>query len=324
MVKEKLLPNILIDFLNHLENIEGKTKTTIDDYTCDLHMFLSYLYLDKRSKKITENTQLTMININKISIKFIQDITVKNIYDFLEYLNQRGNSQSTITRRVMSIKSFYHYLYMVDIIQKDIVADIKTKQAKTEEQAYFNTEEMNKILQALKESNNRNKVRDYSIILMLMTLGLRNSELRNLKLKDIDFNSGKIRILGKGEQIRYTCLNNSLRKSLNNWMEIRKDINIKTGNENYIFISQQGKQINRDVLNRIVKRYVALAGFDSKKYHTHSLRHSAINEMLKTTGNIKLTQQLSGHKSAKTLLDYYAHTTNNELKEAIANVGLGE
>ena len=322
MIKEKLLPNILIDFLNHLENVEGKTRVTIDDYTCDLHMFLSYLYLNKKNQKITKDIRLTNININRVTIKFIQNVTLKNIYDFLEYLNQRGNNQSSIARRIMSIRSFYHYLYDISIIKTNITVNLKTKRGYTKEQAYFNTEEMNKVLYTLKESDTHHKVRDYSIILILMTLGLRNSELRNLKLEDINFNTGKINILGKGEQIRYTYLNNNLKTALNNWMEIRKDITIKKGNEKYIFISQKGTQINRNTLNRIVKRYVDLSGFSPKKYHTHSLRHSAINEMLKTTNNIKLTQKLSGHKSAKTLLDYYAHTTDSELKKAIMNVGL--
>ena len=236
--------------------------------------------------------------------------------EFLEYLQERGNAQSTKHQRLMAIRSFWDYLLNMEIATKDITKGIKIPY-KYKEQKYFSHKQMKQLLNAVKESNTSKKARDYTIILMFLLLGLRNSELRNIKIDDINMKTGKLRILGKGQRIRYTYCKENIIESIEEWLEVRKYIKIMKGEEEYLFLSQQGRRINRDYLNVVIKKYCAMAGFNPKDYHVHSLRHSAITDEWRRTKDIKTTQSFSGHKSVEVLMKTYVHNNEEELRESI-------
>lgn len=274
---------IIEEFINFIKKKNYSDNTYIS-YISDLYYF--YMFVKKDLDKVTEN----------------------DIRDYLEFLNMKKESSSSIRRKISSFKSFYKFLYLNDFIDKKDYPMARIGYPKQEKKLpkfiYYND-----LLEILEESSkDSDGIRDKLIIEMLYATGVRVSELVNIKYSDIDYNNRRIRVSGKGNKERIVYFGEYALDQLNEYTSTHKK-----NDEGYVFINSKGGQLTdrgvRYIIDNIMKRL-------SVKVHVtpHVLRHTFATDMLNNGCDIKIVQELLGHSSLRTT-EVYTHVTNERLKE---------
>jgi len=185
---------------------------------------------------------------------------------------------------------------------------------------YLSLEDSKKLLDITYNEDNRNMQRDFAIITLFLNCGMRLSELVGINLTDIDFEECKLNVIGKGNKERTIYLNRACLKALNDYINIRPKIGAKKDSKNSdkaLFLSERLERISNRTVQHIVERELSKAGFDTRKFSVHKLRHTAATLMYQY-GNvdIRALQELLGHESISTT-EIYTHVNNEQVRDAI-------
>jgi len=159
--------------------------------------------------------------------------------------------------------------------------------------------------------------RNLTIIEMLYGSGLRVSELINTKLSDIYFYEKYMKIIGKGSKQRLVPLSDKTIEQINFWLQERNSIQIKSKNEDFLFLNKHGTKMSRIAVFNIIKKFVKDTGI-TKRISPHTFRHSFATHMLEGGANLRAIQQLLGHSSIITT-EIYTHLSMDFLREEIIN-----
>ena len=312
-------PNVLKDFLAYHENIKGQSQLTISEYYLDLRMFLRFIKLMRSDMPIT--TVLDDISIKDVDLKFIEDITTSDVFDFLSYLaNDRnptpdspapdlGISPSARARKLSAIKSFYKYLTIrTKQIQENPVAELEYPKLRKSLPKYLSLEESSRLLCSV---DGKNRIRDYAILMLFLNCGIRRSELVGLNVADVY--EDRIRVVGKGNKERFVYFGSACRKAIDAYMAERNQ-KVLTDNR-ALFGSRNGNRISVAAVHRLVDKALLQAGLDPTQYSAHKLRHTAATMMLSGGVDVKTVQEVLGHENLNTT-QIYMHIENTELKIA--------
>ena len=293
---------IMIDFLNYMETIKGKSKNTIKEYAYDLRMFLRFI---KLHKGMTDpNTEFDKIDISDITSEDLKSITLSDLYSFMSYLSrERDNNASSRARKVASIKSFFKYLTSkAKIIDINPATELESPKITKRHPRYLNIEESKKLLSSV---SGKYAERDYAILTLFLNCGLRLSELVNINLNKIK--NDTITVIGKGNKERTIYLNNACKQAIEEYLKVRPVDNVK--DKQALFLSE--------TVQHIVKKYIKIAGLDPERYSTHKLRHTAATLMYKYGSvDIRALQEILGHESVSTT-EIYTHVDNEQLRNAV-------
>jgi len=302
------LPLIVLDFFRYITTIKGKSNSTAVSYKIDLTMFFRFMKMYRNPN--LQSLEFESIEIGDIDIDFIKKITLKDIFEFFNYLENKGNISSTRSRKVGTLRSFYNYLITIKAVDINIAENLETPKREKKLPVYLELHEAEKLLGII---DGKFKERDYCMITFFLNLGLRLSELTDLKLKDI----GKdyIRVFGKGKKERIVYLNESCIKALEDYNFVRSHSE-KLDPEEYLFLSVRGGKLNSRTVQLMLKKYVNAAGINNK-CTPHKLRHSAATFMYRY-GNvdIRIIQKLLGHENINTTT-IYTHVEDEEVRNAI-------
>lgn len=309
-------PLILRDFLSYHETIKGQSPRTISEYYLDLRMFLRFIKLIKNEMPIS--TDLNSINIKDIDICFIQSIALSDIYDFLSYLaNEReisktetGVSTATRARKLSAIKSFYKYLTVrTKQLEENPVADLEYPKIRKSLPRYLTLEQCSALLQSVQGQNAK---RDYAILMLFLSCGIRRAELVGLNLSDVY--EDRIRVVGKGNKERFVYFGTSCRKAIDDYLAERNKKE-KLSDPKALFISRDSNRISVSAVHRLVKKHMLAASLDASQFSAHKLRHTAATMMLSGGVDVKTLQEVLGHEHLNTT-EIYTHIENTELKVA--------
>ncbi|MGU8523338.1 site-specific tyrosine recombinase/integron integrase [Clostridium perfringens] len=306
-IEESKLPKRVDDFVSYLKNIKEQSPNTIKNYTYDLTLLFKYLVGRKQNVENYDN-----IDIGYVDDNFIRNITLSDLYDFLNYVEvDRKNSAYAKARKVATLKSFFKFLNVkMKIINENPTIELETPKIKKRLPVYLTLDQSKKVL----ESMNKGKKyysRDYCIFVLFLNCGMRLSELCNIKLKDIKEDT--ITIIGKGDKERTVYLNEECIKAINNYLKDRKELN--NCNE-YLFLSKRKTNITARAVEDLVKKHIENAGFKDKKYTPHKLRHSAATMYLKEGVDIRFIQEILGHENISTT-QIYTHVDDVELRKIV-------
>lgn len=306
-IKENKLPKRVDDFVSYLKNIKEQSPNTIKNYTYDLTLLFKYLVGRDYNVKNYDNVEIGFVDDN-----FIRDITLSDLYDFLNYVEvDRNNSAYAKARKVATLKSFFKFLNVkMKIINENPTLELETPKIKKRLPVYLTLDQSKKVL----ESMNKGKKyysRDYCIFVLFLNCGMRLSELCNIKLKDIKEDT--ITIIGKGDKERTVYLNEECIKAINNYLKDRKEIN---NHNEYLFLSKRKTKITARAVEDLVKKHIENAGFKDKKYTPHKLRHSAATMYLKEGVDIRFIQEILGHENISTT-QIYTHVDDVELRKIV-------
>ena len=312
-------PQLLRDFLAYHETIKGQSQLTISEYYLDLRMFLRFIKLMRYDMPI--DTPLEDIPIKDIDIRFIEDITSSDIYDFLSYLtNDRtsdpdalvpeyGISASSRARKLSAIKSFYKYLTVrTKQLEENPVAEMEYPKLRKSLPKYLTLEQSAALLQAV---SGPNQVRDYAILMIFLNCGIRRSELVGLNRTDVY--EDRIRVVGKGNKERFVYFGTPCRKAIDAYL-VQRNKKVLTDNR-ALFGSRNGNRISVEAVHRLVKKALLQAGLDQTQFSAHKLRHTAATMMLSGGVDVKTVQEVLGHENLNTT-QIYTHIENTELKIA--------
>jgi|688.fasta_scaffold162183_1 integrase/recombinase XerD len=294
-------PQLVKDFLNYQFTIKGSSQGTIVNYYSDLMIFIKYF-----SKNKAEN-----FNINDL-----KRITLDDLYNFMFFLaNDNKCKAPTRARKTSSIKSFYKYLHIkVKLLDENVVIGLELPKLDKLQPKYLSVEESEHLLTSVYGTYLE---RDYCIINLFLNCGMRLSELCGIDIPDIRDN--KLTIFGKGSKERIIVLNNSCLDSIQRYLPVREKSII---NKDALFISRMKNRISTSMVEKLVKKYLKLAGLDVKRYSVHKLRHSCGTMLYQATQDIKGIQELLGHSSILST-SIYTHSDISRMEKLVNSNPLG-
>ncbi len=302
-------PPILRDFLVYHETIQGHSRRTVDEYYLDLRNFFRYL---KQSKQlVSKDVPLDDISIADVDLDLARNITLTDIYSYMNYLSRdRGLNNTSRARKVATIRSFYKYLTnKAKLLEVNPVQDLDSPRLKKSLPKYLNLEES---LELLDSVDGKNFSRDYCILALFLNCGLRISELVGLNKTDV--RGDQLRVLGKGNKERMLYLNDACQRALENWLTERDSLTLV--DQNALFVTLQNRRrISTAAVHKLVKKHLAAAGLDSSQYSSHKLRHTAATLMLQNGVDVRTLQEVLGHDHLNTT-QIYTHVDNEDLRTA--------
>ncbi len=277
----------------------------------EVKKFLDYLELER---KFSANTVLNYeIDLKEfvdfIVSKDLNEIEIKDIRRYLEYLNEQKYHVSSISRKVSSLKSFFKYLKAEKMIDNNPMALISNPKKEKKLPVFLNYQDLDKLLNT-PDLNTGVGQRDALILEMLYSTGIRVSELANLKLKDINFGEHKILILGKGNKERYVYYGTKCQKLLDKYLSDGRTMYPASA---YLFSNKHGNKLNERMIRMIVDECGRKAQLNVH-VTPHVLRHTYATHMLNEGADLKSVGDLLGHENLSTT-QIYTHVSNERLRK---------
>lgn len=279
-----------------------------------LDEFISYLKYEKNYSNNTiiayENNIRNFLSYCKIkNVKNMNDVNYQFIRSYISYLYDQKYQAKSITRMLSALRSFFKYLKREEKISTNPLDLITSPKVEKKLPKYLTINDVEKILNA-PDISNKIGIRDAFILELLYVTGIRVSELTNIKLNDISIVEKKIKIMGKGSKERIVYYGTRCQELLNKYLNIRKDF-LKQAND-YLILSNTGKQISTREIRNIINRLKVKAGIDIN-ISPHTFRHTFATHMLNEGADLRSVQELLGHENLSTTT-IYTHLTNEKLR----------
>ena len=280
-------------FIDYLENIRNFSNNTIISYRKDLYEFYEFL-----------NTA-----IQKNSIK---NMGINDFEKYLEFLKFKKYSNRSINRKLSSLRSFFRYLQEEGIISKNPTLVLYSPKFEKRLPEFFYEEDMKNILDTIKTLSIHD-LRDKALMELIYATGMRLREMEILSIGDVDFLSATVRVKGKGDKTRIIPMGRVALKTLNNYIHFRKMREEKIKDSSPLFLNKNNKRLSARSISRIIKNRVKESG-NFRNVHPHMFRHSFATHLLNGGADLRVVQELLGHKSLSTT-QIYTHITKTRLRE---------
>lgn len=281
-----------------------------------------YTYYIKLEKKLSNNTyDAYMRDLKQMAAYMESEFTItpeqvreQHIESFLAYLYDKGVKKSTQARILSGIKSFFHYLMIhdrIDTLPTEFIASPKIGRKLPE---VLSLKEIESILQEIdlsEPTGHRNK----AMIETLYSCGLRVSELITLRISDLFFEDGFIRVIGKGDKQRLVPVSESAMHLINLYMKQRSAAIVDPSYVDTLFLNNKGKGLSRVMIFLIIREVTRAAGI-TKTISPHTFRHSFATHLLEGGASIRQVQEMLGHESILTT-EIYTHLDRKHLRENI-------
>jgi len=277
--------------------------------------FLDYLQLEKKYSQKTiiayknDLKSFQDFNYNKFDQKNIKGVNYSQIRSWIVSLVGDKISNTSINRKISSLNSYYKFLLKIGDIKINPLNEHKALKTKSTIQLPFSETEISNVLNPLNFDKSFEGQRDYLILELLYTTGIRRQELIDLKIQNIDYSNKRIKVLGKRNKERYIPLISSTIESIDKYLNYRCELkNIKCNDK--LFLTSRGKSIYDNLVYRITKKY--FTGFSTKsKKSPHILRHSFATHLLNNGADLNSVKDLLGHTSLAATQVY----TNRSIEE---------
>lgn len=278
--------------------------------------FIKYIQYEK---KYSQHTILSYSNDLNQYIKFcnenIDDFCpnekdFKKIRNWIVSLFENKISSRSVNRKITTLKSFYKYLMKEGLIKKNPLDKILSPKVTKNLPYFIEEKQINHLIDDIDFGDNFKGIRNKLIINLFYSTGIRLSELINIKTSDIDYNNLTIKVLGKRNKERIIPFNFSFKDSLHTYIHIRDE---KKSNNNYLFITEKGKQVYAKLIYRVVNKYLNLVSTLEKK-SPHVIRHTFATHMLNNGADLYAIKELLGHSNLSAT-QIYTHNTFEKLKK---------
>ncbi|MDR1215154.1 MAG: tyrosine-type recombinase/integrase [Treponema sp.] len=284
------------EYLDYLTNARGVSAQTLRAYRNDLGKF------DEWNHSHNVKTE---------------DAATRDIRLFMEQLGTQGLSAISVNRCLSSIRGFFHYLIRFSVRADDPSASIKNLKTPKTLPSFLWEREMAQFAELPETSKRLWTERDTALILTMYSAGLRISEVMSLRLDDCKANFSGANVIGKGDKERPVFFSEEAQEAIIAYLPKRFERLKATPSTDRLFVSMKGKPLSVSGIRWIIAQYSAL--FDEqtglgKNIHPHSLRHSFATHLVKAGCDIRLVQEMLGHKSVSTTARY-AHVDIKRLKE---------
>jgi integrase/recombinase XerD len=287
--------NYIKSYQSYLRIERGLSKNTIDNYTFDMERLC--LFLDENAIAVSP-------------IKISEETIQQFIYSVSKEVNPRSQA-----RIISGLKSFFSYLIFEDYRSDNPMELIETPKTGRKLPDTLSVDEIDSLISAIDLSSNEGE-RNRAMLETLYGCGLRVSELVSLKISDLFFDEGFIKITGKGNKQRFVPIGNLTQKYIHIYKDsVRTDLNIKKGHEDTLFLNRRGSQLTRAMIFTIIKNLATKMELN-KSISPHTLRHSFATHLLENGADLRSIQLMLGHESITTT-EIYLHLDRRFLTEVI-------
>jgi integrase/recombinase XerD len=278
----------------------------------------------KLEKSLSQNSISAYINdINKL-VEFLgknykktgpEKVKLQHLKNFVEWLNERGVSPRTQARTISGIKSFFKYLLIEEKISGDPTALLESPKIGRKLPDILSMEEIDQLIDAVdleKPEGQRNK----AMLETLYSCGLRVSELVNLKLTNLFFDQGFVKIEGKAGKERLVPVSTRAVDEIQKYIDgYRQNLKIQKDSENILFLNRRGKKLSRVMVFTIIKNLAEKINLN-KRISPHTFRHSFATHLINGGADLRAVQEMLGHESILTT-EIYTHLDRDYLKNTI-------
>ncbi|CAN1577532.1 XerD Site-specific recombinase XerD [Spirosomataceae bacterium] len=281
------------NFKNYLKLERGFSGNSVESYVRDAEKLFQFCGEEKK-------------------IAFLKD---EDIHNFLVFLNDLGLSATSQARILSGIKAFFEYLFIEKIIITDPTELISSPRITRKLPETLHLHEIEAMMANIDLSTPEGP-RNKAIIEVMYSCGLRVSELTNLKISDCLFSEGFIRVVGKGNKMRLVPIGNEAIKFSKIYQrEVRIQLDIQQGHEDYLFLNRRGKALSRVMVFLIIKDLAEKAGIH-KSISPHTLRHSFATHLVEGGADLRAVQEMLGHESIITT-EIYTHLDRGYLQQTL-------
>lgn len=240
-----------------------------------------------------------------------QKVETSMIERYMAWLYDKGREKTSQARALSSVKSFFNFLMINDRIESSPAEFIQMPKFGRQLPDILSTDEIDRIIATIDTSSVKG-LRDQAMLEVLYSCGLRVSELTSLKIQDLFFGEGYIRVIGKGDKQRLVPISAIARERIQRYLDKRPEgrSNIET-----VFLNNRGSQLTRVMVFTILKEAVRRAGIN-KRISPHTFRHSFATHLLEGGASIRQVQEMLGHESILTT-EIYTHLNREHLRRTV-------
>ncbi|MBF0650392.1 site-specific tyrosine recombinase XerD [Dysgonomonas sp. GY75] len=285
--------NIIKKYRNYLLLEKSLSPNSIDAYMTDLDKLSGFL----------ENEGLKA-----------EEMKLDDLQQFIAQLYDLGINARSVARIISGIKSFYNFLVLDGYMQADPTELLETPKIGLKLPTVLSLDEIEKLMSVIDLSTKEGQ-RNRAILEVLYSCGLRISELTNLKFSDLFFDEGFIKVEGKGSKQRLVPISHTAINEIGKYLYYRREMDIKKGSEDILFLSKRGTAISRIMVFHFIKQYADQAGI-KKTISPHTFRHSFATHLLEGGANIRAIQLMLGHEKITTT-EIYTHMDREYLRQEI-------
>jgi len=285
----------LRDYLDYLSIERGLSENTVKNYALDLEKLIVFL-----SRYSLSDSPLTISEV----------VLQRFVHELPKVVNPRSQA-----RIISGIKGFFNYLVFEDYREDNPMDLIESPKIGRKLPDTLSTKEINGLISAIDLSKPEGE-RNRAILETLYGCGLRVSELTHLKLSDLFFKEGFIKVTGKGDKQRFVPISGINIKYINLYRnQVRIHQKIIEGNEDILFLNRRGKQLSRAMIFAIIKQLAINIGLQ-KNISPHTFRHSFATHLLENGADLRAIQQMLGHESITTT-EVYMHVDRKHLAKVL-------
>jgi|TARA_B100000470_G_C19741722_1_gene369523 integrase/recombinase XerC len=284
--------------------------------------FIDYLQLEKKYSpntiKAYENDIMSFSDYNKNEFdqSSISKVDYSQLRSWIVKLVESKISNRSINRKISSLNTYYKFLLKIEKIKKNPLDNHRALKTKKIIQLPFSEKEVISALDINNFQNSFEGKRDRLIIEMLYSTGIRRIELTDLKIKDIDFSSKRIKVLGKRNKERFIPMLKSTISLINEYMDYRNELN-RIKSKDFLFLTSKGEKIYENLVYRITNKYFDYVSTKVKK-SPHILRHSFATHLLNNGADLNAVKDLLGHSSLAAT-QVYTNRSIEEIKKVYSN-----
>lgn len=287
----------LDDFLNELKTQKNYSIHTIQGYQRDILDFHAFITHEELASSLLDATRERLAR------------------HFISHLDEKNLTSKTISRKISALRTFYHYLVVQKLIDTNIFENVETPKIPKKLPQIIQDEEIEFIFKSIDRYQPLG-FRNYVMIDLLFSAGLRASELVNMTIKDLMLDQEQILIHGKGSKDRYVPLHNRLVDDLRHYLTYIRPILLSKGDDihtRFVFINYKGGHLTVRGLQLILKQVIKKSG-ETYKIHPHMLRHAFATTLLNHGADLRVVQELLGHEHLKST-QIYTHVSSETIKE---------
>jgi len=256
--------------------------------------------------------QYLLANNKKISP---EQVTLDDLQSCTQWIAQLGMTATSQARIISGIKAFYKYLLMEDLIKEDPTQLLEAPKIRRKLPDVLSFAEIENIIGQIKAGTPEGQ-RNRAILETMYSCGLRVSEVVNLKISQLHFDAGFIRVIGKGNKERLVPIGRDAMKYINLYAnEIRVHVPIKKGQEDTLFLNRRGSGLSRVMIFLVIKELTAAAGIQ-KQVSPHTFRHSFATHLVEGGADLRAVQEMLGHESITTT-EIYTHLDREYLRDTL-------
>lgn len=287
----------IIEFRNYLKIERSLSDNSIEAYENDVNKLSQFVQLYKCGKAP-------------------ETLEMVDFQEFLIWINELGMGARSQARVLSGIRTFYKYLLMDDVIDSDPTALVEFPKIGRKLPTVLSIEEIDRLLAAIDMSKPEGR-RNRAMLETLYSCGLRVSELVDLRLSNLYFDEGFVKVIGKGNKERLVPISNKARTEIFNYLPDRNSLLgiVDKNSENIVFLNRRGKKLSRVMVFTIIKQLATTISL-KKSISPHTFRHSFASHLVEGGADLRAVQEMLGHESILTT-EIYTHLDREFLRDAI-------